>query len=52
MNADKRIHYIGSKIVKLVNEPALCGAPWQRITDLPGKVTCPDCKKLLETAKK
>ena len=27
---------------------ALCGADWQQITDIPARVTCPECIKRID----
>ncbi len=53
MNTDNRIHFVPPvSAIKLISENALCGAPWQRITDIYTKVTCPDCLKKINEEKK
>jgi hypothetical protein len=53
MSTDNRIHFVPPvSAIKLISENALCGTPWQRITDIPAKVTCPDCLKKINEDKK
>lgn len=52
---DNRIHMVAAiKLPSKASEPVkmetVCNAQtWERITDIPAKVTCADCKKILET---
>jgi len=51
MLTDPFVHYVsGPKLDRVAT--ALCGKPWEWLTDDPLRVTCQECKKELKKADK
>lgn len=46
---DPFVHFVASNLTLDRSATALCGKPWEWLTDDPNRVTCPVC---LETIKK